>query len=246
MATAGKFHREAILQHRRQMGSSDVYKLYAKICDYHQRRDASQRDKAWMQFLTTRKSATEPYMSYYRRVEAAYGKIDRTTPADQSLEDWAKELTLFTFLSRLPHDDMLRTSLTTQKDLSLKDAASAILRFDSSFGVGVGVSVGDGCWTWGDKNRNHHQVTRDCPHRVAGGGTPPMVTVFTAKSEKGSGKDNDNARANTNTRANAKHKHGRREHHRCRQGPRDRVGVATQFQQVRTPSRLGERCASDS
>ena len=75
-----------------------------------------------MQFLAMRKSATEPYISYYRRVEAAYGKIDRTTPAHQQSEDLTKELTLFTPLSSLPHDDILRTSLTTQKDLSLRDA----------------------------------------------------------------------------------------------------------------------------
>ena len=63
MATAGKLHRETVLKAR--AAGTTMYALYARICAFHQQRDASQRHEAWMQFLSMRKSAAESYMSYY-------------------------------------------------------------------------------------------------------------------------------------------------------------------------------------
>ena len=167
MATAGSLHREAVLKHR-QSGTA-VYKLYAKICNHHQQRDASQRHDAWMRFLALRLAPGESYMSLYRRVEAGYDRIDRITPADQTPEDRGRELILFTVLSALPHDDTLRTSLTTQKDVSLADAAAAMLRLDTSRKLAnseaeqANAAFSGSCWKCGDKDH----VARDCPHREA-------------------------------------------------------------------------------
>src|SRR5258708_35346947 len=40
MMTTGKLHHEAILKH--QNSGATIYRLYTKICDYHQQCDASQ------------------------------------------------------------------------------------------------------------------------------------------------------------------------------------------------------------
>jgi hypothetical protein len=182
MATAGNLHREAILKYRQTGGP--IYTLYAKICDYHQQGDAGH--SAWMSFLAIRKLATESYMTYYRRLKFAYEKIDRITPAEQSPEDWARQLTLYILLSGLPHDDTLRTSLTTQKDLSLADAASAMLRFDTSKKLAESkveqahAAFGGGCWTCSDKGH----VARDCPHREA------VQQLVTRRRNAGNGNSN--------------------------------------------------------
>jgi hypothetical protein len=167
MATAGKLHREAVLKHRQS--SSALWDLYSKICNYHQQRDASQRHEAWMQFLAVHKSATDSYMTYYQCIKGAYDKIDRITPAGQSAEERAEELKLFTLLSNLPHDDSLHLSLTTQRDLTLADAASAMLRLDTSKKLAVSrveqahAAFGSNCWTCGEKDH----VACECPHREA-------------------------------------------------------------------------------
>jgi hypothetical protein len=167
MATTGKLHREAVLKHRQSSGA--LWDLYSKICNYHQQHDASQRHKAWMQFLAVHKSATDSYMTYYRRIEGAYNKIDWITPAGQLAEERAEELKLFTLLSNLPHDNSLRLSLTTQRDLTLADAASAMLRLDTSKKLAVSrveqahAAFGSNCWTCGKKDH----VARECPHREA-------------------------------------------------------------------------------
>jgi len=164
MATASKLHRETILKHRK--AGTAMWVLYAEICDYHQQRNAPRRQEAWMQFFAIHKSATESYMSYYRRVEAAHDKILCVTPPDQSPEDRAKERTLFALLSGLPHNDPLRTSLATQKDITLADVASTLLHFDTRKRLaetesGAYIAHGAPCWTCGD--RDH--LSRDCPHR---------------------------------------------------------------------------------
>ena len=164
MATTGKLHREAILKHHQD--GSPVYKRYSVICTYHQQRDASHCHKAWMQFLALRKSPSESYTSIYRRVEAGYFKIDRITPAGQSTEDRGKELILFTLLSALPHNNPLHTSLIMQKDITLADAAAALLCFDTSKKLAdsgleqAHGALGSGCWACGNKEHIQH----DCLH----------------------------------------------------------------------------------
>jgi len=186
MATAGKLHRKAIL--KRWQGGDAVYKLYSKICAYHQQCDASQQHEAWMQFLALRKSPSESYTSIYRCVEVGYDKIDHITPASQSMEECGRELILFTLLSALPHDDTLRTSLTTQKDLTLADAAAALLRFDTGkkltdSGVEQAHAAFNGCWACGDKEH----IQRDCPHREA------IQQFVTKQKNRGNGGNNGNS-----------------------------------------------------
>jgi uncharacterized protein YidB (DUF937 family) len=190
--------------------SLSIGDLYSKICNYHQQRDASQRHEGWMQFLAVHKSATDSYLTYYRRIERAYDKIDRITPTGQSAEERAEELKLFTLLSNLPHDDSLRLSLTTQRDLTLADAASAMFRLDTSKKLAVSgveqahAAFGGNCWTCGDKDH----VACECPHREA---VQQLVARRrnagngnSGRTWKGKGKDaarnttGDNARSSAN------------------------------------------------
>ena len=88
MATAGKLHREAVLKHRRS--DDPEYGLYVKIYNHHQYRGASQRHESWLQLFGIRRSASEPYMSLYRRVEAACDRI--VNSAVDILESFAFKL----------------------------------------------------------------------------------------------------------------------------------------------------------
>lgn len=49
-----------------------------------------QRHEAWFQLLGIRKSPSKPYMAYYRRIEAAYDRIDGITPANQTRDERAR------------------------------------------------------------------------------------------------------------------------------------------------------------
>jgi len=82
MATASKLHREVILKHRADKGA--VYRLWVKICNSHQSRDASLRHQAWMEFFTTRKAPDESYSAYVTRKEGLGARIERLTPAAQT------------------------------------------------------------------------------------------------------------------------------------------------------------------
>lgn len=161
MATGGKRHREAVLKHRR---SDPVYGLYVKICNNHPQRDASQSHEAWLQFFGIRRSASEPYMSLYHRVEAAYDKIERITPANQSPNDRASELQLFGILNSLSHNGPLRMSLTAQGNLSLTDAAAAMLRVDTGKKLAKSeleqthAVQGGSCWTCGERDHFSHNA----------------------------------------------------------------------------------------
>jgi hypothetical protein len=84
-----------------------------------------------MHLLALRKRGDEGYVDFYRRVESAYAKVHRITPKNQTAEECGQELTLFTILSGLEHDDPLRRSLTAQRSLVLDDAFSAFLRTDA-------------------------------------------------------------------------------------------------------------------
>jgi len=186
MATASKLHCKAILKHRQ--GGDAVYRLYSKICTYHQQRDASQWHEAWMQFLALCKSPSKSYTSIYRRVKVGYDKIDHITPASQSMEERSRELILFTLLSALPHDDTLCTSLTTQKDLTLVDAAVALLHFDTGkkltdSRVEQAHAAFNGCWACGDKEHIQH----NCPHQEA------IQQFITKRKNGGNGGNNGNS-----------------------------------------------------
>lgn len=167
MATAGRLHRETILKHRQTGGS--MYDLYVRIRDHHQQRNVSQRCEAWFQFFGTRRVATEQYMSYLRRVVAAYDKIVRITPPDQSPEDRAQEIKVFAILYGLPHDDPVRVLLIAQGGSTLADVAAAVRRFDTDKKLAdaeteqAHATQRGSCWTCNE--RDH--ISRDCPHREA-------------------------------------------------------------------------------
>jgi len=165
MATAGNLHRETILRH--QSDGAPMWTLYTKICNYHQQRNASQRHEAWMRFLAMCKSSTKNYMTFYHHVESAYDKILRITLSNQMPEDRTRELVLFAILSGLPHDDLLRMSLSTQKDVTLADVAVALLHFDTSKKLAdneAGAYLAQAlCWLCGNKDH----LLCDCPHREA-------------------------------------------------------------------------------
>jgi len=184
MATAGPLHRELVLKHRKDC--SPVYDLYADVCGHHQQNDASQRHEAWFCFLGIHKSADELYMSYYRRIEAAYSWIDHLTPAGQTADQQARELKLFALLSSLPQDDTLRLSLIAQGGLALTDAVATMLRFDTGKKLSrteseqAFTATQGGCFSCGKKDH----FACDCPHREA-------IQQLVAKRENaGTGKFN--------------------------------------------------------
>jgi hypothetical protein len=195
MATAGELHAEIVLRNK-----GKPYDMWTAIEAQHLQRDVSLRHEAWMQFLALRKKTEETYVDYYRRVESAYAKVQRITPKNQTPEQRGHELTLFTVLSGLPHDDSLRQSLTAQRDLSLNDTFSAFLHTDAGDQVHAesanAASGGNRCFLCSATDR----FARDCPHREA---ISQLVTRRTSNSNgndhrrKGRGAGNGNgAQAN--------------------------------------------------
>jgi len=96
MSTASKLHREIILKHC--ANGEPIYKLWTKIYNLHQSRDASLRHQAWMEFFTARKMPDESYSAYMARKEGLCAKIGRLTPSNQTATERYAELTLFAML----------------------------------------------------------------------------------------------------------------------------------------------------
>jgi hypothetical protein len=155
MATARELHAELILQNK-----GKPYDMWKAIEAQHLQQDASLRHDAWMQLLALRKKVDETYIDFFRRVEGAYARVHHITPKDQTSEQRGQELTLFTVLSGLPHDDSLRRSLTAQRSLTLNDTFSAFLPHAESANAASG---GSRCFLC---NSPEH-LARDCHHREA-------------------------------------------------------------------------------
>jgi hypothetical protein len=102
MATAGEIHTEIILRSK-----GKPYDIWKAIEGQHLQQDTSLRHKAWMQLLALRKKVNKVYVDFYRCVKSGYARVHRITPKNQTAEEHGQELTLFTILSGLPHDDSL-------------------------------------------------------------------------------------------------------------------------------------------
>jgi hypothetical protein len=126
IGTATDLHFE--LCHAHETGCA--WDLWRAIEDCHVLQDASLRYEAWMMLFAVRKTPDEPYCDMFRRVEDARNRIVRVTPANLSSKQQFDEISLFTALHALPPDDLLRRQLTSQRDVSLKDAYLAFLRTD--------------------------------------------------------------------------------------------------------------------
>jgi hypothetical protein len=137
-------------------------------------------------------------MSYFRRVVAAYDKIDCITPADQPPEDRAQELKLFAILNGLPQDDPLRVSLIAQGALTLNGISAAMLRIDTGKKLAEAgteqahAAQGGSCWTCGEKDH----LSRDCLHREA------VQQLITKRKNAGGGTHKSNNSNNNNNNNN--------------------------------------------
>ena len=92
--------------------------------------DASLRYDAWMDLFAVRKAVGESYCDMFCRIEAARSKIVHVTPADLSSKEQFDEITLFSALNALPHDDLLCHQLTAQSNITLWQAYLTFLRTD--------------------------------------------------------------------------------------------------------------------
>ena len=168
MATVSKLHREVILKHCADKGA--VYRLWVKICNSHQSRDASLHHQAWMEFFTTRKAPDESYSAYVMRKEGLGARIERLTPAAQTKAKRYAELTLFTILFRLPYNDHICQALTTQSNLTLQKASNACVHIDTGLKLhlttaeSANAAAGTrNCW----KCDLPGHVAASCPHASA-------------------------------------------------------------------------------
>jgi hypothetical protein len=164
MSTALKLHREIILKHRADR--EPVHKLWVKLCNSHQSRDASLRHHAWLEFFTTRKASDESYSAYVARKVGLCARIDRLTPATQSTADRSAKLTLLAVLFGLPYDDNVLQTLTTQPNLILQQASDAMFRVDTGLKLHhadaepANAASDSNCW----KCDAPGHLTTNCPH----------------------------------------------------------------------------------
>jgi hypothetical protein len=126
MATAGEIHTEIILRNK-----GKPYDIWKAIEGQHLQQDASLHHKAWMQLLALHKKVNEAYIDFYHCVKSSYTRVHHITPKNQMAEECGQELTLFTILSGLLHNDSLCRSLIVQRSLTLGDAFSAFLHTDA-------------------------------------------------------------------------------------------------------------------
>ena len=126
IATATDLHFE--ICHTYECGPA--WGLWRAIEECHVVEDASLRYDAWMDLFAVRKAVGESYCNMFRRIEAARSKIVRVTPADLSSKEQFDEITLFSALNALPHDDLLRRQLTAQSNITLRQAYLTFLHTD--------------------------------------------------------------------------------------------------------------------
>ena len=200
MSTACKAHRELILRHRD--AGKPVFQLWTKICSLYQSRDAAHRHEAWLEFLACRKAPDELYSAYGARVEAAYAKIERITPSNQTAAERAAELTLFALLSGLSFDDPIRQSLTTQRDLTLDEANKAFVRYDTAKKIHLADAESANatrsmcCW----KCDSPDHLSNACPHA---GAVKDLIAKRNAASRSGSSSGGRNRRGKSQSSSSA-------------------------------------------
>ena len=81
------------LRHRKS--NAPVFVLWKKIRSLRRSANTALRHKAWLEFLSIRKSSSESYTEYPIRLDAAYVKIERITPENQSSAQCSEELSAF-------------------------------------------------------------------------------------------------------------------------------------------------------
>ena len=81
------------LRHLRS--NAPVFLLWNKIRSLRRSANAPLRHKAWLEFLSIRKSPSESYTEYPIRLDAAYAKIERITPENQTSAQCSEELSVF-------------------------------------------------------------------------------------------------------------------------------------------------------
>ena len=93
--------------------------LWHAVEECHVVEDASLCYNTWMDLFAVRKVVGEPYCDMFRCIEAARSKIVCVTPANLSMKEQFDEITLFSTLNALPHDDLLCHQLTAQSNITL-------------------------------------------------------------------------------------------------------------------------------
>ena len=165
MTTASRIHRDVILKHRAERGA--VFKLWTKICDAHQSRDASLRYQAWIEFLSWKKTSDETYSAYIASKEGLGAKIERITPVSQPRAEHFAELILFATLFGL--QDSIRQALETQADLTLQQARDVMVRVDTGAKIrlaneeSANAAGASNCW----KCDAPGHIAFACPHASA-------------------------------------------------------------------------------
>ena len=69
--------------------------LWSKIRSLRRSAKADLRHEAWLEFLSIRKSSSESYTAYPILLDAAYVKIERITPENQTSVQCSEELSAF-------------------------------------------------------------------------------------------------------------------------------------------------------
>lgn len=135
IGTAADLHFEICHAHER----SPAWDLWVAIENCHIVQDASLRYDAWMGLFAVRKAPGETYCDMYRRIETARSKIVRVTPPTLTITERFDEIALFTGLNAMPPDDPLRSQLTSQGNLTLKELYLTFLRTDRNIASAVAI-----------------------------------------------------------------------------------------------------------
>ena len=112
------------LRHRKSNAPGFV--LWNKIRGLRRSAHTALRHEAWLEFLSIRKSSSESYTAYPILLDAAYVKIERITPENQTSAQCSEELSVFRSSISRPYSP----TLTTQY-LTLAKATEAYAGFDT-------------------------------------------------------------------------------------------------------------------
>lgn len=69
--------------------------LWNEVRSLRRSANAALRHEAWLEFPSIRKSPSESYTEYPNRLDAAYAKIERIMPENQTSAQGSSELSVF-------------------------------------------------------------------------------------------------------------------------------------------------------